>query len=73
MADAEDKRERGTSLMFIGLALWVADLLVIFYLPSAIKLGRHGMFLGIIATVAALGIVSMASGYHKRHQAGSED
>jgi hypothetical protein len=73
MADAEDKRESGTSLMFIGLALWVADLLVIFYLPSAIKLGRHGMFLGIIATVAVLGVVSMAAGYQKRRQAGAED
>ncbi|MBZ5719127.1 MAG: hypothetical protein LAO03_01995 [Acidobacteriia bacterium] len=73
MVDAEDKRERGTSLMFIGLALWVADLLVIFYLPSAVKLGRHGMFLGIIATLAALGVIAMVAGYQKRRQAGTED
>ena len=73
MADAEETRERGTGLMFIGLAVWVADLLVVFFLPSAVKLGRHEMFLGIMAGLALLGLVLMTCGYWKRREAGAED
>lgn len=69
MADAEQKRESGTSLMFIGLAVWVADLLVVFFLPSGMKLGRETMFISIIATLAVLGLILMISGYLKRGKA----
>ncbi|MBZ5599870.1 MAG: hypothetical protein LAN83_16280 [Acidobacteriia bacterium] len=69
MADAEQKRETGTSLMFIGLAVWVADLLVVFFLPSGMKLGRETMFISIIATLAVLGLILIISGYLKRGKA----
>ncbi|MBZ5706905.1 MAG: hypothetical protein LAN63_16260 [Acidobacteriia bacterium] len=69
MADAEQERETGTSLMFIGLAVWVADLLVVFFLPSGMKLGRETMFIAIIATLAVLGLILMISGYLKRGKA----
>ena len=69
MADAEQKRETGTSLMFIGLAVWVADLLVVFFLPSGMKLGRENTFFTIIAVLAVLGLVLMISGYLKRGKA----
>ena len=36
----EDLRsENGTSLMFIGLAIWVADALIAFLFPAAVKVG----------------------------------
>jgi hypothetical protein len=69
MADAEQKRETGTSLMFIGLAVWVADLLVVFFLPSGMKMGRETMFISIIATLAVLGLILMIVGYLKRGKA----
>jgi uncharacterized membrane protein len=68
MADIEEKRELGSSLMFIGLALWVADLLVVFYLPAAMKLGRHGMFIAIIAVLAVMGLILMMTGYGLRRK-----
>jgi hypothetical protein len=69
MADTEQKRETGTSLMFIGLAVWVADLLVVFFLPSGMKMGRETMFISIIATLAGLGLILMIVGYLKRGKA----
>ena len=41
MAATLEKRETGTSLMFIGLAFWVVSLLVLFFLPAGIKVGHH--------------------------------
>ena len=38
MADADNKREAGASLMFVGLSVVVVDLLVVFFLPAAVKL-----------------------------------
>ncbi len=73
MADAEERREGGAGLMFIGLALWVADLLVVFFLPSGMKLGREATFLSIIAVLGVLGLILMVAGYLKRRKAGAED
>jgi uncharacterized membrane protein len=63
MAEALDKHETGTTLMFAGLALWIASLLVVFFLPAAFKAGHHLPFVAVIAVLVALGIVLMASGY----------
>ena len=70
MADAEEKRESGAGLMFIGLAIWVVDALVVFFLPSAVRLGRHGVFIAIVIVLALLGLILMVSGYVKRSRAG---
>jgi phosphatidylserine synthase len=60
------RHETGASLMFIGLAIWVADLLVVFFLPAGMKLGRQTMFLTIIIALALLGLLMMVSGYFMR-------
>ncbi len=73
MADLEEKRETGTSLMFIGLAVWVADLLVVFFLPSGFKVGRQTTFLSIIIVLAVLGLALIVGGYCKRGRAGTEE
>ena len=66
MADIEAKREIGGSVMFMGLAVWVAALLVVFFLPAGIRLGHQLGFFSIIAVLAVLGLVLMVSGYMAR-------
>jgi uncharacterized membrane protein len=73
MTVADDKRESGTSLMFIGLAVWVADLLVVFFLPASVRLGRQELFLGIIVVLAVVGLVLMLAGYSRRSYGGPEE
>lgn len=66
MADTVDRHESGSSLMFIGLALWVAALLVVFFLPAAVKAGRHEVFVTIISVLAAGGLFLIVRGFHLR-------
>lgn len=73
MSDAEQKRENSLSLMFIGLAVWVADLLVVFFLPASFRVGRETVFLGIIALLGVLGLSLIVSGLAKRAAAGPEE
>ena len=68
MADIEAKSELGGSLMFVGLALWVADLLVIFYLPALLKGGGHAMLITVVATLAVIGLILMILGYRSRRR-----
>ncbi len=72
MAEALDKHETGTSLMFAGLAVWVASLLVVFFLPAAFKIGHHTRFISIIAVLVGLGVVLMATGFGIRRNAEEE-
>ena len=60
------RHEMGGSLMFIGLAVWVAGLLVLFLLPAGMKLGRETMFFTIIIALGALGLVLPLCGYFMR-------
>jgi hypothetical protein len=71
MVDAEQKRETGGSLMFAGLAVWVAGLLVLFFLPSAVRIGYQGRFAILLAALGVLGAVLMARGWWMR-RGGSE-
>jgi hypothetical protein len=71
MADALDRREQGrretgASFMFIGLAAWVAGLLVLFFLPAGMKMGRETMFFAVIAGLGLLGAIMMILGYMMR-------
>ena len=65
MADAEEKREKGASLMFAGLTVWVGGLLVLFFLPAA-RHGHRGTFVVVLAALGVLGAVLMASGWRMR-------
>ncbi len=66
MTDFAERHEHGNCLMFIGLAVWVADLLVVFFLPAGIKAGMHAVFLGIIGVLAVVGLALMITGYGMR-------
>ena len=68
MVDAEEKRERGSSLMFAGLAVWVAALLVLFYMPAAIRVGHQGRFEAILILLGAAGAVLMGRGWMMRRE-----
>ena len=59
----QSRKEGGTSLMFIGLALWVADALVVFFLPASVRFGSQRTFLAAILGLAAVGLAFMASGF----------
>jgi hypothetical protein len=56
------RKETGTSLMLIGLAIWVADALAAFFLPAAARLGSQGTFLTVIRAPAAMGLALMGTG-----------
>ena len=66
MAASADRHESSSSSMFIGLALWVAALLVVFFLPAAIKIGRHEIFVTIISVLAAGGLFLIIRGFRLR-------
>jgi Na+-driven multidrug efflux pump len=72
MTVIEEQQETGLSLMLAGLAVWVVDLLVVFFLPSGIKLGRQGTFLSIIAAMAVVGLSLLIVGYKARGKSGME-
>ena len=63
MADVQVRQEYGGALIFVGLALWVADLLVVFYLPASVKVGYHSTFVGIIVVMAIAGLMLLIRGY----------
>ncbi len=72
MVDAEEKRETGGSLMFAGLALWVVGLLVLFFLPAAMRIGHEGRFaVTLILALGVMGASLMAGGWWMR-RGGSE-
>ena len=72
MMDVEEKRETGASLMFLGLGIWMMDLLVVFFLPSGIKFGHYATFLGIIIAMGVLGLVLLIIGFKVRGKSGPE-
>lgn len=72
MTSLEEKRETGASLILAGLAVWVVDFLVVFFLPAGIKLGRYATFLGIIITMGVLGLALLIIGYRARGKSSAE-
>lgn len=66
MPDVEDKREEGASLMFVGLAVWVAALLVLFYLPAGIRYGHQHTFATVLTVLGVLGAILMGQGWALR-------
>jgi NO-binding membrane sensor protein with MHYT domain len=72
MMDIEEKRETGASLMFLGLGIWMMDLLVVFFLPSGIKFGHYATFLSIIIAMGVLGLVLLIIGYKVRGKSSAE-
>jgi len=65
-----ERRERGTAIWFIGLAVLIADLLVIFFAPAGIRIGHEAAFLFLIAVLAAAGFGLMIWGRRQRQRAG---
>jgi len=72
MADPESKRESGAGLMFIGIALWVADLLVVFYFRAANTPRQQAGFQMLIAILFLLGVWLMLRGNRLRRESDKE-
>jgi uncharacterized membrane protein YqjE len=68
MVDAEEKRETGGSLMFVGLAVLVTGLLVLFFLPAAVRIGYEGRFTTILVALGVLGGALVAGGWWMRRE-----
>jgi hypothetical protein len=65
----QSKKETGASLMFIGLAIWVADALVLFFLPASVKMGGRFTWRTAIAALALMGLTLIVVGYAMRGKA----
>jgi general stress protein CsbA len=65
----QSKKETGASLMFIGLAVWVADALVLFFLPASVKMGGRATWLTAITALALMGLTLLVVGYMMRGKA----
>jgi hypothetical protein len=72
MTGIEEKRETGASLIVLGLGVWAVDFLVVFFLPSGIKLGSYATFLGIIIAMGIVGLVLLIMGYWARGKSSAE-
>ena len=73
MADIVEERqqlrkETGAALILIGLAIWVADALVLFFFRAAIRAGTAVEWLAGTAAIAVFGLVLMAKGFFMRGQ-----
>ena len=64
----EQKRETATSLMIIGWICWGFALLVLFFNPAAMRVGRLGMVYSAVA-LAVAGLVLNIMGYRLRSRA----
>ncbi len=62
----QSKQETGASLMFVGLAIWVADALVVFFLPASVKMGGRVTWLAAITALALMGFLLLVVGYRMR-------
>lgn len=65
----QSKKETGASLMFIGLAIWVADALVLFFLPASVKVGGRFSWLTSITVLALMGLTLLVVGFMMRGNA----
>jgi uncharacterized membrane protein len=72
MPDPESKRESGAGLMFIGIALWVADLLVLFFFRAANTPRQQAGFQMLIAILFLLGVWLMLRGNRLRRESDKE-
>jgi hypothetical protein len=50
------------AIWFVGVAFLVADMLVIFFAPAALRIGRQNIFFAIIAVLAVIGCSLMVWG-----------
>ena len=66
MVDAEERQEKGASLMFIGVVVWVVAFLVLFFLPAGVRLGHQGGFEALLMALFVVGVVLLGSGWRMR-------
>jgi hypothetical protein len=60
--DGAAKREQSIAMAFVGIAVLVADLLVIFFAPASFRVQQRSAFTALIIALALLGAVLVALG-----------
>jgi len=68
MLDVEDMREKASALMVAGWVTCLFNALLLFFLPSAVRLGHHVSFLVVMSVLLAFGFGLMISGYIVRRK-----
>jgi hypothetical protein len=58
--------ETRKALIVIGLGVLLADLLVVFFMPAAFRIGRQAVFTVIIVALALLGLGLVFVGRQRR-------
>ncbi len=68
MAAMHPARERDSwsVLVVIGLGILLADLLVIFFAPAALRLGRGSVFVILIIALAIIGLALIVFGRNRQ-------
>jgi uncharacterized membrane protein YqjE len=57
-----EKREQGVAVVFVGLAVLVADLLVIFFAPASFRIQQRPAFTALMLGLAVLGAILVSIG-----------
>ncbi len=68
MPDNEDRFEKASALVLVGLMLWVLDALVLFFFPAALKHGPRYGFYTIMSGLGVAGLACMITGYVVRRK-----
>jgi protein-S-isoprenylcysteine O-methyltransferase Ste14 len=68
-SDGAQRREQGVAIAFIGLAVILVDLLVVFFAPAAFRIGRQGAFVTLIIVLAVIGLALILFGQNRRRTA----
>lgn len=55
-----------SALSIIGLGVWLADLLVVFFAPAGFRLGHGSTFITIIIVLAIVGLGLILLGRYQR-------
>ena len=64
--DNREGREKGSALAIAGWLVLLANLIVLFYVPAAAKLGRQRPYEWAIAFLVVLGVVMITIGRSMR-------
>lgn len=68
MIDIERQNETASSLILAGLIACLFDVLVLFFLPSAVRQGHHLQFLVIMTVLLVVGSALMVCGFVMRRK-----
>jgi polyferredoxin len=67
-ANSEGRREKGLSLIVIGIMVWFFDALIFFFMPAGVKLGQQQGFGIVIGSALLIGAILIGVGVYMRRE-----